>query len=157
MWQHTCRCSAQTTTLDQARWTAFEWEGTVSAVAETMHVRKLIHYGVQGQLLQWLRSILLDTRVSVRVNDHFSSPVALLFGVPQGSVLGPGLFLVYINHVVRHIDSWFLLFADDAKLWRMIRSFSDCKALQHDLDQLHLWSIENRMPLNIGKWHTLPI
>ena len=97
-------------------------------VEHELRFGKLTHYGVHGQLLQWVRSFLQDRRVSVRVNGSFSSPVALPCGVPQGSVLGPQLLLVYINDIVQRIDSRIILFADDAKLWCTISSFSDCEA-----------------------------
>ena len=61
-------------------------------------------------------------------------------GVPQGSILGPTLFIMYINDVLSSIKySELLLFADDAKLFKEISSIDDCLLLQHDIDSFHSW------------------
>jgi ribonuclease P/MRP protein subunit RPP40 len=78
-------------------------------------------------------------------------------GVPQGSVLGPRLFLVYINDILRSVNSNLLLFADDAKIWRWIYSPDDCDELQRDLNSLHRWSVSNSLPFNVQKCHVLSV
>ena len=69
-----------------------------------------------------------------------SSPKPVLSGVPQGSILGPMLFLRYINDIIKCINANLRLFADDCILYSEIRSSQDCLALQNDLDQLSSWS-----------------
>ena len=85
-------------------------------------------------MLSWLsnRSQL------VSINGTQSSPV--LSGFPQGSILGPVLFLLYINDITKCINASLRLFADDCILYSEIRSSQDCLALQNDLDQLSSWS-----------------
>ena len=80
-----------------------------------------------------------------------SNPCNVLPGVPQGSVLGPVLFPVYINDIVTDIDSKVNLFADDCALYREITSEEDAAILQRDLDRLYKWSCDWDMHLNVTK------
>lgn len=72
-------------------------------------------------------------------------------GVPQGSVLGPLLFLMYVNDLVGQLDSKSLQFADDLKVSRKIESIQDCLALQNDVDTLNCWCKDNKINLNSKK------
>ena len=72
-------------------------------------------------------------------------------GVPQGTVLGPTLFLIYINDIADNITSNIRLFADDCVLYRTINSTADNLALQQDLDKLELWSNTWQMDFNVKK------
>ena len=72
-------------------------------------------------------------------------------------MLGPRLFLVFINDATQETNSNISLFADDAKCWRQIHSRADCVELQNDLDNLHQWSVRNSLPFNIQKCHVLSI
>ncbi len=76
-------------------------------------------------------------------------------GVPQGSVLAPILFLVYINDMPEGISSYMSLFADDAKLQRPIKTTKDCEALQKDLDKIWEWSKKWEMEFNVNKCHVM--
>ena len=108
------------------------------AFDKVTHVRlahKLNYYGVRGPLLQWLQSFLTDCTQKVIINGSHSSPCHVTSGVLQGSVLGPVLFLMYINDIA-NIHSQLRLFADDCLLYRPIHSFDDHKILQSDLDSL---------------------
>jgi len=78
-----------------------------------------------------------------------SSPVTS--GVPQGSVMGPLLFLKYINDLPEHVTSTSRLFADDSLLYRKIRSPADARSLQEDLDKLQLWEKDWMMAFNASK------
>jgi hypothetical protein len=71
--------------------------------------------------------------------------------VPQGSVIGPLLFLVYGNDIWRGIDSNIRLFADDCIIYRKILDSSDTKKLQTDLNKLGKWAVENEMKINLDK------
>ena len=118
---------------------------------------KLQTYGVKDPLLGWIKEFLHDRQMEVKVRGSFSDPILVGCGVPQGSVLGPRLFLVFVNDLAEKIFSPFLLFADDIKIWREMNSESDYKALQTDLDTVQNWSITNHMPLNSEKCKVLQL
>jgi len=118
---------------------------------------KLDHYGVRGNLLNWLKSFLSDRSQQVVVDGIKSSPCAVTSGVPQGSVLGPALFLIYINDIVSNIQSEIRLFADDILLYRSINTPRDHDVLQEDLDTLIKWSNDWMMEFNISKCNVMQV
>lgn len=120
-------------------------------------MQKLEQHGIKGNLLAWLSDYLTDRSVQVRVDGAVSNTIAVTSGVPQGSVLGPILFLLYTNDIPKLVICKIILFADDIKLWARIRSFDDCTLLQKDLDVLHNWSVENKLPFNFGKCRVINI
>ena len=85
------------------------------------------------------------------MGDSFSSPGNVKSGVPQGSVLGPLLFIIYVNDVPDHVQSNLVMFADDTKIYRVIRDENDAKILQEDLDALQRWSEKWLLKFNISK------
>lgn len=91
----------------------------------------------------------------MRVRETLSEQIHVECGVPQGSVLGPRLFLVFINDVVSLITSNCLLYADDVKVWHPIKDSRDNKLLQEDLDRIYGWSILNHLQFNLGKCRVL--
>ena len=87
---------------------------------------KLQHYGIRGHLLSWIESFLTGRSQKVLVEGKSSSSVPhVASGVPQGTVLGPKLFLLYINDLPNNVSSTTRLFADDSLLYRRIRSGED--------------------------------
>ncbi|CAH8542293.1 unnamed protein product [Dicrocoelium dendriticum] len=120
-------------------------------------LRKLAAYGIHGSLLTWLESYLYDRRIEVRIANTHSDSLCVTGGVPQGSVLGPLLFLVYINDLPANVQSPMQIFADDAKMWRAIQSTSDPVYLQDDLNRIHEWAVNNQLPLNPEKCHLLSL
>ncbi|CAH8605723.1 unnamed protein product [Dicrocoelium dendriticum] len=118
-------------------------------------LRKLSSYGVSGDLMDWIRNYLQNRTFQVRVDGALSPRILATSGVPQGSVLGPHLFLAFIDDVTPQVESSLLLYADDAKLWRTINLPDDAHALQTDLDRLNQWSIENNLPFNASKCRVL--
>ena len=102
-------------------------------------IGKLQHYGIRGTTQQWIRSFLTDRTQRVVVENEKSAPAPVTSGVPQGSVLGPILFLVFINDMPESIASHCRLFADDSILYRKVANKDDCKALQDDLEALQEW------------------
>ena len=99
---------------------------------------KLSSMGIGDSLHQWIRSFLSDRKQSVLVDGEASAPAAVLSGVPQGTVLGPLLFLVYINYISDGLSPGTIirLFADDSLIYRIIESIRDAEILQKDLTAL---------------------
>ena len=86
---------------------------------------------------KWIESILIGQDVNVRVNNALSESASVRSGVPQGSVLGPLLYLCYsadLQHVVNH--STISMYADNSKLYKAIEHLQDCLLLQRDLDRI---------------------
>ena len=113
--------------------------------------RKLESHGVGGQALQWIKQWLSNRRQRVTINNMFSQWGEVTSGVPQGSVLGPVLFLVYINDIDLGLLSKLSKFADDSKLCKNVQNDNDREALQQDLDKLDQWSQKWQMQFNADK------
>ena len=94
-----------------------DFQKAFDSVPHERLLRKLQAYGVTGYLLQWIRAFLSDRKQQVVVRGCRSEWVAVTSGVPQGSVLGPLLFLVYINDLPEVVSSSIKIFADDTKLY----------------------------------------
>ena len=110
---------------------------------------KLWNIGITGNLWLWFKVYLTSRNQVVSVNKAFSDSLPVLSGVPQGSILGPLLFLLFINDLHQsNCSSSLLLFADDAKCFRMIQSPSDCLLLQSDLSRLSNWSSYWKLSFN---------
>ena len=91
------------------------------------------------------------------LDGQASDPVPVLSGVPQGSVLGPVLFLIFINDLPENIRSSVRLFADDCVLYRNIESPTDCQILQDDLNSLAQWEADWQMKFNVAKCHSMRV
>ena len=114
-------------------------------------LKKLSAYGVQGKVLRWIESFLVGRTQQVVVGNGTSRWGGVTSGVPQGSVLGPTLFIVYINELPRLVSSSIAIFADDTKLYRTIRDIGDEQALQDDLRTLDDWSQKWLLKFNADK------
>ena len=101
---------------------------------------KLESYGIRSKTKRWIASFLGDTRQRVMVNGTASEWRPVTSGIPQGSVLGPGLFVAYINDLPKNVTSGVRLFADDTKISRQIRKENDAREVQDDLHSLQGWS-----------------
>jgi hypothetical protein len=99
----------------------------------------------------WVKDFLLRRSQRVRVDGQLSEEVRVRSGVPQESVLGPLLFLAYVNDIWRNIESNIRLFADDCIIYRKIKDSSDTDKLQKDLNKLGEWALENEMKINPRK------
>ena len=118
---------------------------------------KLKYYGINDQLLSWISSFLIGRSQRVVLEGKTSTAVSVDSGVPQGTVLGPLLFLLYINDLPERITSSTRLFADDALVYRTISSTSDSRALQDDLDSLTKWQHDWQMQFNPSKCYVMHV
>ena len=109
-------------------------------------------FGIDGISLAWFRSYLTDRFQRVTLSGMESEWFNVLSGVPQGSILGPTLFLMFVNDLPSILtSSCCLLFADDAKVFMKINNVNDCKRLQSDIDSLSSWCNVWKINLNISK------
>ena len=118
---------------------------------------QLEFYGVRGRNLQWISSFLLQRSQQVVLDGHQSSSVKVESGVPQGSVLGPCLFLYYINDLPDKLSSTVRLFADDAIIYLTIENQHQTQQLQEDLDKLGEWASSWMMELNTQKCQVITV
>jgi len=101
--------------------------------------------------LSWVQSWLTGRRQKVGLNRNYSDWSDVLSGVPPGSVLGPLLFLIYINDIDEYIVSKLGKFADDTKLCRGISNSNDADILRSDLNKIYQWSLDWQMLFNVEK------
>ena len=120
-------------------------------------LRKIRNMGIIGMTRGWIRAFLTGRTQRVRVEREFSSWAQVKSGIPQGSVLVPTLFIMYINDMPDAINSMCQLFADDAKIFKSVRATDDNKKLQDDLDSLTEWSTRWQLPFNVEKCKSLHI
>ena len=121
--------------------------------------RRLLHrldyYGIRGSTHKWINWWLSGRTQQVDLDAQASDPVPVLPGVPQGSVLGPILFLIFINDLPNNIRSSVRLFAYNCVLYRNIYSIQDCLTLQEDLTSLGHWEADWQMKFNVAKCHSM--
>ena len=108
-------------------------------VAHKRLLGKLESYDIDGNLYGWIQSFLKGKSQRVGVDSETSGPASVKSGVPQGSVLGPLLFLIFINDLAEYTTSTVRLFADDCVMYKSVKSVRDCQELQQDLIQLQAW------------------
>ena len=129
-------------------------------VLVTPHKRllmKLDFYGIRNKTKEWISSFLTKRFQRVVVSGHASDWKPVLSGAPQGTVLGPHLFLSFINDIHENISSTTRLFADDCLVYKVIKSPEDERQLQNDLDKLVDWAQTWGMRFNPSKCKTMRI
>ena len=119
----------------------FDLKKAFDSVAHCLLLQKLCEIGTSPYIIQWTRNYLTDRSQVVVVGGEQSPAVPVTSGVPQGSVLGPLLFTIFINDVVHQVspESAMSLFADDMALYRPIRTADDYQILQHDVSAIVGW------------------
>ena len=118
---------------------------------------KLDFYGIRGQMHRWSKAFLSNRTQNVSVYGILSSPRPVISGIPQCSVLGPVLFLLFINDILSSIKSRLRLFTDDFVVYREVATLQDCQALEEDLYRLSLWSKTWQLTFNVSKCFHLGI
>ena len=116
---------------------------------------KIQAHGIEGMVLQWLMAFLADRTQRVLFEGALSDSSAVKSGVPQGSVLGPLLFLLYINDMPDQLRSTVKIFADDSKLFGSVATSQDREYIQEDLQKLGKWSLKWQLPFNVNKCKVL--
>ncbi len=114
-------------------------------------LHKLNELGVFVRLHSWVQSFLTKKALRVKAGEEYSKCIDVTSGVPQDSVLGPVLFLLYINDCVNGLSCDAVMFADDVKIWITIESPFGVQSLQNDVDYLSSWSQGALMSFNTGK------
>ena len=119
-------------------------------------LQKIKELGITGNIHRWLKSFLTDRYQSVVVNGVKSDPQRVISGVPQGSVLGPLIFLILIGDIDEEISySDVKSFADDTRATMAIKSACDVQLLQGELNKIYEWTKQNNMQLNDLKFELL--
>ena len=134
---------------------ALDFAKAFDTVAHERLLAKIHSYGITGSLYKWIESFLKGRTQRVVVEGESSAEARVKSGVPQGSVLGPLMFLIFINDLAENTTSTVRLFADDCVMYRPIRHANDCEALQEDLNKLHDWEERWQLRFNATKCNIL--
>ena len=121
-------------------------------------LHKVKDLGITGKLGQWFYHFLTNRKHFVRLPGGLSDDHPVISGVPQGTVLGPLLFIIMIADINRDVVSSKLIsFADDTRVYSQIADTEDCDSLQQDLNAVYKWASDNNMFFNAKKFHYLPL
>ena len=138
----------------------FDFAKAFDSVSHDIILHKLKNqFNINGFLLKFIISYLKNRTQQVIIGGSLSSQLNVLSGVPQGSILGPLLFVLFINDMQNCIGplTSIALYADDTKIWRTINNYSDHIVLQRDIIKLHKWSIANKMTFHPNKCKVLSV
>ena len=120
-------------------------------VSHKLLLHKLFNIGIQGDVLKWIKTYLFNRIQSVKIDNNMSKPQKVISGVPQGSVLGQILFLIYINHLhCMEKPSYTCLFADDGQIGHILQSSGDIR-LQLTLANIDKWMSTWQLELATSK------
>ena len=150
-------------------WTSFSDDGTpidaiyldfskaFDSVPHERLLKKLESYKVTGAVNKWIRDFLVGRQQRVKVNGTLSDWADVTSGVPQGSVLGPVLFVVFMNDMPQRVQNFCSMYADDTKIYGPARTPQDYDSLQNDLDNLVEWADEWQLRFNADKCKALQL
>ena len=141
-----------TDSFDQGKQVDVSYLDFSKAFGKVPHKRLILQlkiHGIQGQILNWIEAWLSGRQQRVILNGTKSDWKEVTSGVPQGSVLGPLLFIIFVNEIEHNLESKVLKFADDIKVVRVIEESKDQETLQSDLDKLVKWSESWQMKFNL--------
>lgn len=145
-----------TAALDQKNCTIgvfIDLKKAFDTIDHNLLLRKLEAYGIRGMASEWLKSYLYNRLQYVSIDDCNSDLLQVLCGVPQGSILGPKLFILYINDICNCSDILkFILFADDTNIFCSGKDPAQLsKIVSDELQKLHIWFSVNKLSLNVAK------
>ena len=123
-------------------------------VNHTLLIDKLEYCGIRGIAQEWFKSYLKDRKQFVQIDECASTLLNVTCGLPQGSILGPKLFILYINDICNASTSLkFILFAaDDTNVFYSGDDIQTiCECIRRELDKLHVWLYVNKISLNVDK------
>ena len=138
----------------------FDFAKAFDCVNHDLILQKLQHkFGIDGRLLKFIKEYLQGRMQQVSINGKLSDPLSVLSGVPQGSIIGPLLFVLFIDDINDCISEGpeLAMYADDTKIWREIKCDADQIILQNDIKELEKWSIANKMFFHPDKCKVLPV
>ena len=144
-------------TQGQTDMTILDFSKAFDKVPHHRLINKLQYYGIRGDTQNWIAHFLNNRSQRVLVDGEKSEFGPVLSGVPQGTVLGPILFLIYINDITENMNSTVRLFADDCLIYREINSEDDANTLQEDLNTIYNWSQQWLMNFNVDKCYFMSV
>ena len=138
----------------------FDFAKAFDSVSHDLILNKLKNiFNVDGLMLKFIKSYLEGRQQQVVVGGQTSSSLPVRSGVPQGSILGPLLFVIFINDMFSCVSEGtnIALYADDTKIWREIIGYPDHHIIQNDINRLYDWSVRNRMKFHPQKCKALSV
>ena len=134
-----------------------DFKKAFDAVPHQRLIEKIKSFGITGNLLEWLKCFLTGRKQRVIIGDERSGWTEVRSGIPQGSVLGPILFVIFINDIPRALQNASKIFADDTKAYKAVRNIEEHDNLQNDVNSAFNWSQKWQMQYNTDKCHSLPM
>ena len=133
----------------------FDFAKAFDSVPHQRLLMKLRSYGLDSYILDWIKDFLTNRTQIVKINDIKSESAPVLSAIPQGSVLGPLLFVIYINDLPECVSSTSYPYADDTKMFKKILNMNDALNLQSDINQFREWSEKWLLKFHPDKCHVL--
>ena len=132
-----------------------DYSKAFDAVPHQRLIQQVKSFGIHGEALQWISSFLSNRRQRVRVNGQLSDFKPVLSGVPQGSILGPILFTLFVNNIPDEISNIISMYADDTKVYAAVISDAESHSLADDLKAAQEWAQKMQMKFNQAKCHVM--
>ena len=129
-----------TSALDNGIGTDVDFQKAFDTVPHCRLIKKLDAYGIKGSLLLWIKDFLSERTQQVVLNGSASNIFTVSGGVPQGSVMGPLLLLIYVNDIPEQVECNISMFADDTKIYTAVKTIANSQRLQADLNSLARWA-----------------